>query len=651
MLTLEKKGDFILIQNDTPYLNVRYITNFNISINTEDSNTVLREFRWSFDNKTYSSWTPLDPNALRSIKNIKDELWVQIRITNTYDKPVYVDEKSFELILDTIKHNPDIGLLPPNLICMETGNWAGISKIPNLCFNPYDVNPAICLFEELSYGVNKMFGHDVDYFRAIADERGRDVIIKEHTIYNVEDPVCIKILVPNNEFPSNELQHNPFGVSFEVPFEVEIDKNIWKEYFPEGSGPQKRDVIYFPLTNRIYEVMSTHMVRGFMEKETHWKISLVKYSPKVNRKEPQSLKDAVDALTNNMQKEFGVERKEAELKETKPQQYTPDTTDNKRDPIRKWVHKNISIQSTPIKNYGTIISEQHYDITALATNGQIPIVKYIPTVNIKNDISYCAWISEQRPMGFNPIDKVERLAALGDNIIVDISKQRSWGVGDYLKIHKGTKLVVYGVITSITPRAGMFRYSLKTNSEIIADLNTKNSAWTGLNGWSVEKILPTNLINGLDETTNTGMRLDIIAGKFIRAILNDTTHIAILEDSLVVGEWYGIHINMSKLYNQIEFNVWQRKWVEDILSSPQTTDLFNIYNISKNNISISDMVLDKNFELLSSNSKITNIRLFDNIAEIEKQPRILNQNIVKDAQRAIIIDNALPKYFLPHITS
>ena len=46
---------------------------------------------------------------------------------------------------------------------------------------------------------------------------------------------------------------------------------------------------------------------------------------------------------------------------------------------------------------------------------------------------------------------------------------------------------------------------------------------------------------------------------------------------------------------------------------------------------------------------LTNVRLFNKVAETDKQPIILNQNIVKDAQLALIIDNALPQSKMPYI--
>lgn len=648
MKTLKERGDYIIIKTETPYHGVQQFLNYNIDIKGENENYYL-EFRWSVDNKTFSSWINLTTNNLRNVDTTDTEkIWLQIKIINVSpEKEIEVDINSFKIEYDSIDFNKYKNALPPNLVCLESGNWAEIGKIPDLCFKPYDVNPAICLYEELSYSVNKLFGHDVEYFRAVADKRGEDVVLKEYTLYDVEDSKCLKVMVPDNEFPDNALQHNPFGINFETPFEVHIDKNVWWELFPEGSGPQKRDIIYFPLTNRIYEVISSYMFRGFMEKETYWKVSLVKYSPKTNRKENDDFKNIVDTLSTNMKKEFSEEVKETEIKETKPQQYTPDTTDRKKDPIRKWLHDNLVIVNKPIKNYGTIISEQHYDLRNLIEDKKNIAVEYLPSVELKNNLSYSAWISEDYTKVFNPTDSVEGMSNSDNKLLIKINKKRDYQIGDYLKIFKGSDLIFYGQVSNVKNNN---QYELNVNKKIIDDLNKNYSIWDSIDGYSIEKIVPSNLIYGYDEEKNKGIKINLFAHKFLEIIINGEQHLFIFDKPLQKTKWCAIFINISNLFKQIEVNIWERKWIDGVLSSPQTTELFNIYNNTINDFSFDKIKIDKNYQLLPGNHKITNIRLFNAIAEIEKQSTLLNQNIVKDAQNAIIIDNAIDRYYLPRIT-
>jgi hypothetical protein len=44
---------------------------------------------------------------------------------------------------------------------------------------------------------------------------------------------------------------------------------------------------------------------------------------------------------------------------------------------------------------------------------------------------------------------------------------------------------------------------------------------------------------------------------------------------------------------------------------------------------------------------LSNVRLFKNMIDIDKQSIVLNQNVVRDEQLAYIIDNAKPQLILP----
>jgi hypothetical protein len=58
------------------------------------------------------------------------------------------------------------------------------------------------------------------YARAVPMAVGKDVVLHEWTLYDVDEPCTIKVIVPNNEFPDSKINFNPFGLDFEMPFEV-----------------------------------------------------------------------------------------------------------------------------------------------------------------------------------------------------------------------------------------------------------------------------------------------------------------------------------------------------------------------------------------------------------------------------------------------
>ena len=58
---------------------------------------------------------------------------------------------------------------------------------------------------------------------------------------------------------------------------------------------------------------------------------------------------------------------------------------------------------------------------------------------------------------------------------------------------------------------------------------------------------------------------------------------------------------------------------------------------------------NNSYKVLGGPLYLSNLRIFQNMIEKEKQSAILNQNVVSDSQLAIIIDNAKPVLKLPKI--
>ena len=58
---------------------------------------------------------------------------------------------------------------------------------------------------------------------------------------------------------------------------------------------------------------------------------------------------------------------------------------------------------------------------------------------------------------------------------------------------------------------------------------------------------------------------------------------------------------------------------------------------------------DVNWTLRGSEFNLTNIRMFDKTIEDEQHVNVLHQYVVRDAQHAIIIDNAIPSLQLQKV--
>ena len=147
-----------------------------------------------------------------------------------------------------------------------------------------------------------------------------------------------------------------------------------------------------------------------------------------------------------------------------------------------------------------------------------------------------------------------------------------------------------------------------------------------------------------------GVKIELYENRHFKISMNESHKyfsMANTTTGLDTETWYGLFINFSNVFRQLTVNVWKMQW-DHKTKLPATTDLSIVMN---NTVPLSptDLSSDVRFFLEPSFMDLTNIRWFTRVAETDKQVFILNQNIVKDAQYALIIDNAIPQSRLPLI--
>ena len=662
LATLTNIGDFAKITQTKPLHYVTKILNWVDDI--QGLGTVKKEFRWGVTNLVRASWMDLTvENLQKIILNPENDLFVDFRFTLIAGGPVTINDAYIDYQQAAEADDKFLGYRPPMLVS-EKGNISNLTKIENFTFKPYQVNPAVVLYKELAYTINKLFGHDVLYARAIPMAIGRDVVLHEWTLSDVDEPCCVKVVVPNNEFPDNKVEYNPMGMDFEFPFEVQIVKDYFEEMFGIGAAPQKRDILYFPLTNRIYEVESSYLWKDIMQQNVYWKVSLIKYQPKSNRYEPQDLREYLADISTGFAEEFNEDVHEQEIKATKPQQYDPKLGSRDYDPIRLNVNNDLNISQTMFKNYNVTLSESQYDLRSIFdVKTQNVAVTYRADVEFPADEDrlLMGWFKEIKPKVTIPKDNIKGQLAKGSavNGITPLSfiitPKRNYKEGDLIKISRFNGLSLYGNFIATTPVTGGFVITIGVKTEIVTFLDTYYPGWASssiTSGYIAEQAFETVLMNGWDSVSETGWKLSMYASRYFVFKSTADDMLFILPNNLVEESWYGFAFNVSNFYQQVSLNVWERKWKEGDLTPALTTNLENIYSNSQI-IVAADRTASTGqikYNLLASNLVYTNIRLFKQIeTDLNKQIIMLNQAIVQDSQYAIIIDNALPRLNLPWI--
>ena len=295
-LSVFQTGDKIIIGN-IEYEIAQVSTNNQITLTTQisftasgldyfiptNSNSYFEyEFRWSQTGKTFSEF-----HTLNKTQGIGDLFSVPFDKT----KPVYVDTK-FEvaglvpgnslaiLSIDYVYPDPDTGNLIscPNVcfddVACDSFGYNGCANIHVVCddnqFKPYSLDKSNNLYKQLVNIASDIFGHEVQYFRTEPDLRTSDVILMEYSLHNVVAQDTLKILVPDNEFPSEANTYDIFGIEY-AEFEIHITATEFEKVFGSGKKPRNRDYMFIPIINRMYEINSLSIADEFNKTKSYWR--------------------------------------------------------------------------------------------------------------------------------------------------------------------------------------------------------------------------------------------------------------------------------------------------------------------------------------------------------------------------------------------
>ena len=374
-------GNYRIISYNSPFKNVNTFRGWIIETSgeVENSSYLLKEFRWSTNNSNWSLWMPLLSENVDVIDlDSNKEFYIEFKFTASSDEdssPYFPEGTNLETPI--VLENFDVDLLyqeidyrdlvtKPAILCSKELYTKSVIFNPSCTdklFKPYDVNKGINVYQDLSRTVNELFGHEVNYYSIQPNGRGKDVVLKEYSLFDVVAEKCVKVMVPGNNFPDNKPIYDTFGIQFEQPLEIHIDRKYFESIFGKGAAPRKRDIIFFPLTNRIYQIESTYLHRDFNLYPVFFKCQLMKYEVKqntqfINKTAERELHD----YTVNTKDLFGEETQEEIEKVTKPQQYFVSSQRRNEDPTRNYIDQYLPIIEFDLNNNYTIVFNSYYDL-------------------------------------------------------------------------------------------------------------------------------------------------------------------------------------------------------------------------------------------------------------------------------------------------
>ena len=376
---------------------------------TDADNYFNYDFRWSQD--SVSS----DGGQMSELRPLNNSIGPRDLLGMTFDptKPLWIDVKaevhrlsslhSLSLLSVTFELETADGTIQscPQL-CTDCDDpyLAGCTNVVIDCsdpiYDPYNLSKPTAIYSEISELSANMWGHDTQYFRVEPDQRSRDVILKEYSLYNVKEQGNLKIMVPDNEMPTREFQYDIFGMGFE-DFEIHITKGQMEAAFGPGIHPRPRDYMYIPIMNRMYEVSSVSFADEFNQTMTYWRLMLSKYEERTSSiidtdtAEGQAMEQQLDDLYTGVEEVFGAEQKDEFEKTTKSTQYQT-VFSEVGDGVRDRIHNGLVISDKELRNKWTIVAKNHYDLESVKDRGiECLLYKKFSQLPNTNNVAITTW--------------------------------------------------------------------------------------------------------------------------------------------------------------------------------------------------------------------------------------------------------------------
>jgi len=668
--SLTFSSNYRLFSTKEPLPGAYSITQFidDVDLNGNDPNYLIKKFRYSTDRGNWSLWyTTADITAL-TFNN--SDLFVELKYEyndtthNPLANPIVVNEIKFKVV--TADSAPN--LFTPSITCSDEVCPALIST-GTMSFNPYAADQAVNIFKQLSFNTNKLFGHEVIYFKTEPDRDSADYVFKEWTLFKTISRKCIKVLVPGNKFPDNKPTYAEFGVDFEMPFEIHLDHQYFQTIFGATAHPRKKDFLYFPLTNRMYEIQGTYLYRGIMQEPVYWKIQLVKFQPNIDMMMKAEDRTFLDNIITSTDELFADQMIEETKDAVMPQQFK--TISTRFDETRKALHPDLKIKQLALTyNYSPLI-QYYYESKSVPSEP----IKVIPaTQNFTNkSVKY-----EDPATKFTLIAYEEsnlfslwagyRLTTYDLSAGAPIKIRGPYNSGDPL-LGRYIKIERYADSNFFTPSQLAFQEDAGGHINILTrdygvvynELGKLADDKSNLTFFALFKINSLtgsiNFIDACDNIQNKGLKLSASVVPInnstnknvtVRLEINSTLT-QFNQVTLEIDKWYAIFVPISSQFKQTALTIYG--FAQDPANSNNFNDITQIHNSAKilTGANSFDFNINDNFRLISSSIDIANIRVFNTMVQEEDHDFVISQLFIRDESILRIIDNCRPRLNIPYI--
>ena len=608
----------IIESNVMEYTGIKSISGFTCIVRGENENTYYdKEFRYSSDKILWSDYRPLTNKNLSSVKIYDNTVYIQYKFKQVGESNLSVE--SISLDVDYVRDETVIpecfwnkSTSTPQIVYTQGANG-------NL-FNPYAIGQSYNIYQQMSTVISNMFGICVLYFKTEPNAKSRDVVLKEYSIEKVIDKQNIKILIPDNQLPTRELQFNSMMIDYPVNFEISIVKSEFQKVFGAGSHPDPHDYLYFgTYMNKMYMVDSVSDPDDFGYVASYWRVSLVPYQEmKSVQFDNDNLMDETESLIFSAEGKF-KEEVEEEFQDTRKDNQLNDVNDlnEGQDMVRRILHENVRIVEENIYNDWTVFAKQYYNLSTMDKGAVATEYKYKGLSSDDERMITFAF----RPTNMNNVsDNVMLESVSNDNGKVQL-KVKNWDnlleAGNMIKVSRVTGLNGWHRIVSVD----------KKNKTITLDADYDD----------IMKVLSCGKLVSYE--TNTGM------------YFGDGFEIMQMPDKMVV------RID-GKNYDYVfeGFSNFEAKWYVCVLGMKRGMSNMWLYEVNGSDIKgnthseiikigcvpkeLGSFKVDGYCGLKGGNLHLTNFRLWSKLCEEDLHKLILSQYVIDDTHNTLVVDNA-----------
>lgn len=485
---------------------------------------------------------------------------------------------------------------------------------------------------DMNMAALEMYGVDVLWFRATPQKRSSDVIFQSYTLHNVEQcPLRTKVMYTDANYDDAALTFSFNGIEYKPTLTLEIPIGAWAKITDfDGTLPQKKDIVYVPMTKKLWQVSSMTPVAALGGQITSYKMLMETYKPEADRLLGNELQNAIEETTVNIDKLFGKAIDDAK-KDLMDKPQLANTTSTVKDEY-KTLTTNISNDNILSKNTVLQTIKGNLDI-----DGHIVARSYYD-MNMKNDI-----VVEYKNINDNIVSDSTRCLSLwvcpieiksAEHKITSIKEVKHDNnyayiefTGDNtseLKINDSITIFRNGITLSGTVKCIDSSICVQIPIQILNITKETCEEWYNLKNYKFKKEEKINLLTGISD--NGALSINIICKRYIEiSIPGGNNYICDLNYDMIYNNWYGVIINIS---NELNINVFEPK--------TQLTRTF------ENTIPIKNVETTYNrYYILHSPSYITNIRLYKlGNYDLDKQLTDMVSYNIKDNSLSVINDSA-----------